>query len=740
MSSAVPQGESSFDVHYTKGGDANPLRGVSSGPEVGDFWYSYGSALDATPPALVGGSVAGTSVTLYYDKALDTDSTPAPGDFTVTAASSTRTVSSVSMSETAVTLTLGSAVSTGQTVTVTYRAGTNPIRDLAGNNAANLTNKEVTNRGSTDPGKPALAATDPAVVNGRVLTLTYNQPFDPTKVPAKEAFTVLGPWWSVTGVAVRGQEVELSLSRPVFPCTAAFAVSYAKPSANALRNVWGTQADGFTELSVTNAQADQCDPSSSWLQGTEIGSVILTARRSFATDEQPRSEWFTVEASRGPVTVTEASVSPGDLHELKLALSRDIASDETVTVSYTRPPQERGLWDVDGKQLGDVLDRVVANEAPPAEPSGPAFDDGEAAALAIDENHADGAEVGTVAATDEDGDALTYSLSGEDAASFTIGAGGEIAVASGTTLDFEAQASYAFTAAVTDGEDADGNAEDDPAADATIAVTVAVGNVEEPPGAPTGVTVEAASTTALSVGWAAPADTGALDVAGYDLRWFAGEADPADASDWTETGDVGAETASTIADLAEDMAYRVQVRARGDGAGPWSASGSGRTAAPVREELTASFHDVPSEHGGKDSEFSFELRFSEDMEGAPHLRRSMFKDGAIETSGKLINVARAPRGQSQHWTITVRPLSDEPVSVTLAATGDCAAAAAICTPDGRPLSNTTTATVAAAAREELTASFHDVPAEHGGQGKAVRARSRSGPRPSGSRTARACVR
>ena len=47
----------------------------------------------------------------------------------------------------AVTLTLGTAAMSGQTVTVTYTAGTNPIRDTATtpNNAANLSSQSVTN-------------------------------------------------------------------------------------------------------------------------------------------------------------------------------------------------------------------------------------------------------------------------------------------------------------------------------------------------------------------------------------------------------------------------------------------------------------------------------------------------------------------------------------------------------------------------------------------------------------------
>ena len=366
LASAAPQDESAY-VFYAKGDDASPLRGAASGPEVTDIAMFIASELGTTPPALVEGSVAGTRVTLYYDKALDTDSTPAAGDFTVTAASSAQTVDSVSMSETAVTLTLASAVSAGHTVTVSYTPGTHPIRDLAGQSAARLTNEAVANRGSGDPGKPALAATDPAVVDGKVLTLTYDQPFDPTQVPGREAFAVSTPWRPVVGVAVRGRKVELSLRERVYPCTAAFTVSYAAPGAHALRNVWGTQADDIAEQAVTNTRAAQCV--ANWVDGAQMGSVILRARRPFATDAPPRAAWFTVAATGGPVTVTGAAFSADDPHELRLALSREHAAQETVTVSYRRPRNEPGLWDVDGHQLADVTDVPVTHETPAAAPS-----------------------------------------------------------------------------------------------------------------------------------------------------------------------------------------------------------------------------------------------------------------------------------------------------------------------------------------------------------------------------------
>ena len=91
----------------------------------------------------------------------------------------------------------------------------------------------------------------------------------------------------------------------------------------------------------------------------------------------------------------------------------------------------------------------------------------------------------------------------------------------------------------------------------------------------------------LSVSWRAR--DGAID---YDLRYYAGGADPEDEADWVEEGeadgppDPGAFTSETITGLAANTAYRVQVRAAtADGEGPWSASGSATTASPPAPKI-----------------------------------------------------------------------------------------------------------------------------------------------------------
>ena len=81
----------------------------------------------------------------------------------------------------------------------------------------------------------------------------------------------------------------------------------------------------------------------------------------------------------------------------------------------------------------------------------PEFTEGDSATRSVSENATSGAAVGDpVAATDADNATLTYTLEGDDAGSFVIDAGtGQLTVGDGTTLDYEARASYAVSVRAT---------------------------------------------------------------------------------------------------------------------------------------------------------------------------------------------------------------------------------------------------------------------------------------------------
>ncbi|MDE2869003.1 MAG: fibronectin type III domain-containing protein [Chloroflexota bacterium] len=190
------------------------------------------------------------------------------------------------------------------------------------------------------------------------------------------------------------------------------------------------------------------------------------------------------------------------------------------------------------------------------------------------ENAPGGTLVGApVSASDSDGDALTYALSG--ATEFVIdAASGQIRVAAGATLDYETTTSYTVTVSVTDGKNAQGNA--DATVDATVEVTINVLD-QLPPARPDAPSVEptaAQPTTVLQVTWTAPTNAGRPAITDYDVRYRA-----SGASAWVLHGVAGVATTTRIPGLEPDTAYEVQVAAANvEGLGPWSDAGTGRTA------------------------------------------------------------------------------------------------------------------------------------------------------------------
>ena len=125
--------------------------------------------VDRIQPKVGRATVDRETLTLTYGEALDETSEPALDAFAVTVEGTERSVSGVSVSGRAVTLTLSSAVTVAQEVTVTYTVpGTNPTRDEAENNAPSLSSREVRNDTTGPPGTP----TAPTVTAASATSLT----------------------------------------------------------------------------------------------------------------------------------------------------------------------------------------------------------------------------------------------------------------------------------------------------------------------------------------------------------------------------------------------------------------------------------------------------------------------------------------------------------------------------------------------------------------------------------------
>ena len=146
----------------------------------------------------------------------------------------------------------------------------------------------------------------------------------------------------------------------------------------------------------------------------------------------------------------------------------------------------------DNRHEGLLMKMAVYSSGDLPSISTPAFADtdcdGTAGAyeFSVEENAAENTVVGVAAAGDADGDPVTYSVSGTDAAKFNNefnlnASTGEITVKSGASIDYESSdKSYSITVSVTDGEDASGDAESPPTTDATTSVSIEVIDIDEP--------------------------------------------------------------------------------------------------------------------------------------------------------------------------------------------------------------------------------------------------------------------
>ena len=176
-------------------------------------------------------------------------------------------------------------------------------------------------------------------------------------------------------------------------------------------------------------------------------------------------------------------------------------------------------------------------------------------------------------------------------------------------------------------------------------------------------------------------DQDGLTGVSYSYQWIAGgsDIDGATGASYTLTASEQGKTIQVRVTFADD---------RNNSESLTSVATAAVAAKPV--PLTATFSNVPTSHSGS-GEFTFDLAFSENFS----LSYRTLRDHAFteDDHGPVTRAQRKVQGSSQTWTITVEPSGNGAITITLPATTDCTADGAICTSDGRKLSNSTSITI-----------------------------------------------
>lgn len=220
-------------------------------PDLGYAEYIEGSATLPAPVVLMAliENATPSKLEINYNLSL-ANIVPAASTFSVRVNSVSRTVSSVAVSGTKVTLILASPVVYGDAVTVAYtKPATNPLQTSAGGQVASFTDQNVTNKVAAIPvyANSVIENASPSI-----LTITYNMSLA-NIVPAPSAFSVRvnSTARTISSVAVSGTRITLTLSSPVVYGDAV-TVAYTKPSINPLQTLAGGQAGSFTDIHVSN--------------------------------------------------------------------------------------------------------------------------------------------------------------------------------------------------------------------------------------------------------------------------------------------------------------------------------------------------------------------------------------------------------------------------------------------------------------------------------------------------------
>ena len=263
LASAVTAADT-VTVAYTKP-TSNPLQDAAGNPvaNFSDRTVTNDTSADTMPPTLSYMRAEGSGLEVVWNEqlVLARASRPAAAAFSVNGSSSGPiAVSSVATSiagSRGLLLTLASAVTAGEAVTVSYTKPTsNPIQDLAGNEAAGFSNEAAYNiTGDTKP--PAFSS---AAVNAKTLTVTFSEDLAFWRgLAAGSAFSVTatpsgGSARTIAGAAtaaISGADVTVTLASAV-AAGETVTVGYTKPGTNPLRDPKGNEVATFAAQAVTN--------------------------------------------------------------------------------------------------------------------------------------------------------------------------------------------------------------------------------------------------------------------------------------------------------------------------------------------------------------------------------------------------------------------------------------------------------------------------------------------------------
>ncbi|BAO30157.1 SwmB domain-containing protein [Sulfuritalea hydrogenivorans] len=369
LATPITFGQTGITVSYTDPSAANDINAIqdavgNDAASVTDLPVTNNAA---DTPILESATVHGDTLVLTYNDALDAGNVPLPEAFAVKVGGAdpvAPTNVAVDSAARTVTLTLADAVTSGQTVKLSYTDPTtdndaDAIQDVAGNDAFTVENQSVTNETP-----PVFSA---ATVTGSTLVMNYSDALDAAHVPPANAFTIEvngTPQAAPSAVAVdaAARTVTLTLAAAVTNGQAV-TVSYADPTAGndaaAIQNAIGSDAVSLSNQPVSNHTPPL-------LSGATVSGDTLVLTYSNELDESniPLVNAFTVKVNGVAQAAPTDVVVDAAARTVTLTLATAVTDGQAVTVSYVDPStgdDTEAIQDALGNDAISVANRPVTN-------------------------------------------------------------------------------------------------------------------------------------------------------------------------------------------------------------------------------------------------------------------------------------------------------------------------------------------------------------------------------------------
>ncbi|NEZ42048.1 SwmB domain-containing protein [Paenibacillus alvei] len=337
-------------ISYRPIAEHKPIQDTAGNPAAAFEKAAVSNDVDRTPPIVKQASAEGMKVILDMSNPMDTVSARAYEQFKVTVDGKEKSVSRISVDGSRVTLSLIYLIRDNQTVRVSYKPDRYPLKDRSGNQLEAFT--DLLARNDADTKAPVVQR---AEVSGSLLTLTYNEPLDTSKVPPRSHFSVYvnRSSQSVDSVQVRNNEVHLILSSSVGD-NDDVTVSYL-PGEPRISDLAGNKASGFALMKADN-RSDRIAPTlrSASVKGSAITLVFSERLKEFPS---PDVSQFVVQSDNRTIKVKRASTRN---EEVTLTLDEAVNAYSTVTVAYLQG--KNPIKDLAGNSLQSFASTAVTNK------------------------------------------------------------------------------------------------------------------------------------------------------------------------------------------------------------------------------------------------------------------------------------------------------------------------------------------------------------------------------------------